>query len=62
MTGSSPSPPAGVVAMLFTGDAPLREARLGSEVVEAARLRGRAVAPGLRVARACELGRAVVRA
>ncbi len=46
------------------GDAPLRAAlgRLGPEAAEAARARGRAVVPGRRVARACELGRAVVRA
>ncbi len=45
------------------GDAPVREAleRMGPERTEAARLRGQAVVPGRRVARACELGRAVVR-
>jgi hypothetical protein len=57
--------------MLFTdieghlqGDAPLRAAlgRLGPETAEAARARGQAIVPGRRVARACELGRAVVRA
>jgi len=46
------------------GDAPLRAAlgRLGPETAEAARARGQAIVPGRRVARACELGRAVVRA
>jgi tetratricopeptide (TPR) repeat protein len=44
------------------GDEPVRLAldRLGAERAAAARARGQAVAPGLRVARACQLGRAVL--
>ncbi|HEY2770260.1 MAG TPA: AAA family ATPase [Solirubrobacteraceae bacterium] len=53
---------AGTLGLHTLGDEPVQAAlqRLGGDRAQAARDRGRAVAPGLRVARACQLGRAVL--